>query len=138
MLLASYARRVKKYPAYPEPCKTPSSAESMQRPAAEQTTTSTNNSGSGDIHITPRKLADGSCNVDIQVAIERSNQIAEQANQLVERSNLITERVNQMVEKAIQPTERFNQLFERLNENLSQSNVLAKESKQPVENSETR
>ncbi|CAE6477840.1 unnamed protein product [Rhizoctonia solani] len=89
-----------------------SSAESIQQLAAEQMTTSTNNSGSGDSHITPRKPADSSCNADIQVDIERSNQIAEQPNQLVERSNQITERSNQMVEKAIQPTERSNQLFE--------------------------
>ncbi|CUA72734.1 hypothetical protein RSOLAG22IIIB_10271 [Rhizoctonia solani] len=51
-------------------------------------------------------------------AIERSNRLAEQANQLTERTNLLIERSNQIAERA-------NQLLERPNEPLQQSNSLA-------------
>ncbi|CAE6493339.1 unnamed protein product [Rhizoctonia solani] len=60
--------------------------------------------------------------------MERSNQIAERANQLVD--NL---KRSHPLEQSNALFERVNQLFERLNEHLNQSNQIAKESVPPVE-----
>ncbi|CUA74393.1 hypothetical protein RSOLAG22IIIB_11187 [Rhizoctonia solani] len=78
--------------------------------------TYTNNFGTAaDVEFDqPTQQAPGT---QVRDAIERSNRLAEQANQLTERTNLLIERSNQIAEHA-------NQLLERPNEPLQQSNSL--------------
>ncbi|CAE6424218.1 unnamed protein product [Rhizoctonia solani] len=137
MQMARYAHRARECPAFSEPPKISNSAEQF---VPRESTVPTNNAGTGAGVIEQRESGQRGCCVGLQDAMERSNRLAENANQLIEQSNRIAERVHQLVEQTAHPVEqsnklaeRFNQLFERLNGHLDQSNILAKESKEPVE-----
>ncbi|CAE7051822.1 unnamed protein product [Rhizoctonia solani] len=67
----------------------------------------------------------------VREAIERSNRLAEQANQLIERSNQIAERANALVESNRRveqpgsPADRSNRLAEQANQLIERSNQIA-------------
>ncbi|CAE6480704.1 unnamed protein product [Rhizoctonia solani] len=126
-------------------------AEVTQQCSSGDSTTTTNNMGTGanvaDTHHTTQQTT----GIDVREVMERSNQLAERLNQLLEHSNEIAERCSQpadqpsirtlaerfdqvlerlaqVVEHTHQPTEqsdrmaeRFNQIFERLNQLAEQS-----------------
>ncbi|KAL5632039.1 hypothetical protein ACGC1H_000160 [Rhizoctonia solani] len=106
-----------------------------------------NNAGTGDNATQPHGRTRPVNDASVHEAIERSNRLAEQTNQLAERANIlieqsnrISERANQLLERANTPVEqpntlaeRFNGLFEQLNQHMEESNRLTKESMQPVE-----
>ncbi|KAG8687015.1 hypothetical protein FRC11_007956 [Ceratobasidium sp. 423] len=136
--MAKYTQRARECQVHPTSCEIPSSSDTgmLQEILPAESSVSTNNAGTGASTIEARPTRD----VGIQDALERSNRLAEQTNQLIERSNHIAERANQLVEQSNHPAEqsnrlaeRFDQLLERLSQHLEESNRLAKESMQPVE-----
>ncbi|KAG8731957.1 hypothetical protein FRC11_001351 [Ceratobasidium sp. 423] len=105
-----------------------------------ETNTTTNNIGSGAEVLEPHQPAQSVSTDKICDAIERSNQLAEQANQLVERSNQIAEQLTRVVEESNLPAEQSNRFFEtftelfgRLNGHFERSNHLVEASTKPVE-----
>ncbi|KAH7335856.1 hypothetical protein B0J17DRAFT_56351 [Rhizoctonia solani] len=94
--MARYASRARECPAFSEPPKITNSTQIAQQPMSGESGVPTNNAG-------------------LQDAMERSNRLAENANQLIERSNRISERVNQLVEQTVHPMEQSNKLAERFN-----------------------
>ncbi|EUC58371.1 laminin domain protein, putative [Rhizoctonia solani AG-3 Rhs1AP] len=132
----------------------PTSTRTIERvtDVAEQTATHdrTINAGTGASLIESHQLPE----VAIRDILERSNQLAERANQLSEQSNQLIERFNQTSEQSRQQiersdnpieqpqpsidhfanlSERFNELIERLSNHFERSNQLAEEYKKPVE-----
>ncbi|KAJ1300488.1 hypothetical protein OPQ81_005302 [Rhizoctonia solani] len=106
----------------------------------------TNNAGTGSgVTCSPHIQEDG-----IRSILERSNQLAEQANQLIERSNQIAEQSTQLIERSLSnhpvekpspptdqsnttTTEQLGELLGRLTQYLDRSNQLAEGFKNPVE-----
>ncbi|KAG8755059.1 hypothetical protein FRC11_006271, partial [Ceratobasidium sp. 423] len=147
---ARHTQRAKQRHAAPVSHKTPSSVPTR---ATEQITSivedssTTNNAGTGANAVASLTLGRGVQDAGLREAIERSNRLAEQANQLIERSNKLLERSNQIaersnlsVEQSNQPTEWPNVLVEKfteplvqLNKHLDISNRLAQASTKPVE-----
>ncbi|CAE6525251.1 unnamed protein product [Rhizoctonia solani] len=140
--MARYTNRAREWHASSQSPQTlsPSYAGDVRQSVEGESGEHTNNVGTGANMAEPHESIRQTHDIGIQDALERSNRLAEQTNQLIERSNQIAEGANQLVEKSIHPTEppntlieRFNQLFERLNEHMNQSNCLAKESMQPMQ-----
>ncbi|CAE6403447.1 unnamed protein product [Rhizoctonia solani] len=140
--MASYIHRCGQ--AVPSPRETtpldpPTNTHSTEQ-ASKETNTSANNAGRGSDTVEPYQSSQLPLDLNLQDAIERSNQIAERANQLaersnqlIERSNLISDQLSQAIERSSPPADQPTNLAEKLTELLGRISERFDQSSHPIE-----